>query len=323
MRLDDGTPFARKSIAMKETEGLFRFVRLVKWVALGVITLAAGVIVVGYLFFVRAVNKQESWTDAERELRGGMLQYGEPIVKLAHVYVRRPTNYFRGANGVLAVTPRRVLYVGLEPRDKLASADAPPAILTSEFPNDSTLSITRHRVYLMTARGVTVSDHDRSETFAAARGYEAELDSLAASVQRYHDAARHAADAERALRAQVDSILRAPLFYVVRRGDALSTIAARFGATPDEIRTWNHLSGDRVKIGQRLTVKPEGIRAPSRLPVQAATTPAMTAPSPPISPAIPPATTAAPDGGASRAPTPAGATHSTSSVPAATSHRTP
>lgn len=248
---------------MRETEGLFRFIRLLKWLAVATLALAAGVILVGYLFFVRIVNKQEAWTDAERELRGGMLQYGESVVRLAHVYVRRPTNYFRGANGVLAATPRRILYVGLEPRDKLASADAPAAILTSEFPDDSAVTLRLHRVYLLTAHGVTIRDRGRSETFAAARGYESELDSLVSYVRIHREEAVYAAEAEQGLRAQIDALLREPLYYVVRRGDALSTIATRFGATPDEIRRWNGLSGDRVKIGQRLLVKPEGIRPSS------------------------------------------------------------
>jgi LysM repeat protein len=42
----------------------------------------------------------------------------------------------------------------------------------------------------------------------------------------------------------------------VKRGDALSLIATKFDATPDQIRQWNQLEGDRVKIGQRLLVKP-------------------------------------------------------------------
>jgi hypothetical protein len=248
---------------MKETEGLFRFARLLKQLAIGIAALAIGVVAVGYLFFVRQVNKQEAWADAERELRESVLQYGEPIVRLAHVYIRRPTSYFRGANGVLAATPRRILYVGLEPRDKLASADAPPAILTSEFRNDTALTVRLHRVYALTAAGITISRLNREETYAAARGYEAELDSLAVFVQRRRATEIHDAAVERLLRAQVDSILRLPLHYEVRRGDALSTIASRFGATQDEIRRWNGLTGDRVKIGQVLLVKPEGSQRPA------------------------------------------------------------
>jgi LysM repeat protein len=42
----------------------------------------------------------------------------------------------------------------------------------------------------------------------------------------------------------------------VKRGDALSTIATKFDATPDQIRQWNNIEGNLVKIGQRLLVKP-------------------------------------------------------------------
>jgi LysM repeat protein len=47
-----------------------------------------------------------------------------------------------------------------------------------------------------------------------------------------------------------------PLYYTVKRGDALFSIARKFETTPQEIQQWNQLQGDRVKIGQRLLVKP-------------------------------------------------------------------
>lgn len=42
--------------------------------------------------------------------------------------------------------------------------------------------------------------------------------------------------------------------YVVKRGDTLSAIAARFGASIGEIRRENDLSGDTIRIGQSLSV---------------------------------------------------------------------
>ena len=59
---------------------------------------------------------------------------------------------------------------------------------------------------------------------------------------------------ERRLRLAVRSIVEEPLYYTVKRGDALSLIATKFEATPDQVRAWNHLESDRVKIGQRLLV---------------------------------------------------------------------
>ncbi|MDH3817648.1 MAG: LysM peptidoglycan-binding domain-containing protein, partial [Myxococcales bacterium] len=43
---------------------------------------------------------------------------------------------------------------------------------------------------------------------------------------------------------------------VVKQGDALSLIAARAGTSVDQIKKWNHLEGDLIRIGQKLVVGP-------------------------------------------------------------------
>ena len=244
---------------MRENEGLYRAARLIKRTVIGIVVLAVAVVVLGYLFLVRTVDRKSAWEDAARELEGSVLHYGEPVERIARVYERRGTNYFRAANGLLVATPERLLFVGIEPRDKLAGEDAPAAIITSDFPNDTLLSVTRRRIYALTAPGVIARRGPRREEFAASSGYAAELDSLATYVERRHAAERRAVAEERELHQAIAALLRRPLRYVVQRGDALSTIAARFGATPEEIRTWNHLPSDRVRLRDTLLVKPEGM----------------------------------------------------------------
>jgi len=243
---------------MKENEGLYRLLRFLKQLVIGTVVLVIAVVAFGYFFFVRQVDAPEAWREATRELRGSVLRYGETPQREAHVYQRRATNYYRGVTGVLAATPGRLLYVGLEPKDKLESEDAPAAILTSEFVNDSMLQLTPRRVYGMTASGVVVQRLGRREVYAAAPGYEGELSALVAYVNAEHATQRKAAAAERALRAEVAAMLKRPLYYEVKRGDALSTIASRFGATPEQIRRWNHMTSDKVRIRDTLLVKPEG-----------------------------------------------------------------
>ena len=87
-------------------------------------------------------------------------------------------------------------------------------------------------------------------------GEDDQLDSLVAYVNSIHDAQRREAAAERKLRAAVAAVIAQPLYYTVKRGDALSLIATKFDATPEQIRQWNNLEGNLVKIGQRLLVKP-------------------------------------------------------------------
>lgn len=242
---------------MKESEGLYRSFRFLKKALLGVAVVVLALLLFGYFFFMRHVDAPKAWTAADRELRGGMLQYGEKVERTAKVFMRRPSDYYRGANGVLYATNDRLIFIGVAPGSKFESADAPPMIVSQEFPNDTLLDLRGTRLYFLTAHGVRVSHPGvpRGE-FAAIRGQEAALDSLTDYVNTIHASQRKAAASERRLRQAVDALIKQPLYYTVRRGDALSLIATKFGATADQIRQWNQLEGDRVKIGQRLLVKP-------------------------------------------------------------------
>lgn len=235
---------------------MYRVARFIKRVVIGVVALIVVVAAVGYFFLMRQVDPGSAWSSARRELDNGILHYGERSVRIARVYRRRPTNYFRAANGLLVATAERVIFIGIEPRDKLAGPDAPAAIVTSEFSTDTALSATTHRIYSLTAHGIILSRGRRTESYAAARGYENELDSLASYVHDTQRRERAAAVQDRILKEQLAALLKQPLHYVVQRGDALSTIAARYGATAQQIREWNQLPNDRVRIGATLLVRP-------------------------------------------------------------------
>jgi hypothetical protein len=242
---------------MKESEGLYRTFRFLKKALLGLLLVVVALLLFGYFFFMRHVDAPKAWVAADRELQGGMLHYGEKLERKAKVFVRRPSDYYRGANGILYATNDRVIFIGVAPSEKLDSPDAPPTILTQEFPNDTLLRLQSRRLYFLTAHGVDITRPGVSRgQFAAISGQEAALDSLTNYVNRIHDAQRTAAAKELRLRQAVAALIREPIYYTVKRGDALSLIATKFGATADQIRQWNQLEGDRVKIGQRLLVKP-------------------------------------------------------------------
>ena len=241
---------------MKQDEGLYRVARFLKRLILGLTALVVVVAAVGYLFLIRQVDPEAAWASAKRELDSGFLHYGERIVRTAHVYRRRPSNYYRAANGLLVATDQRIIFIGLEPRDKLEGADAPSAILTSVFPNDTTLSVSTRRIYALTAHGIILRRGNRVDQYAASSGDAAELDSLASFVEMRQREQRSIAAQDRALRRKLAELLRQPLYYVVQRGDAISTIASRYDATAAQIRQWNQLPNDKVRIGQRLLVRP-------------------------------------------------------------------
>jgi len=246
---------------MKESEGLYRSFRFIKRAIIGVMVIVLGVTVFGYAIFMRQVDARGAWTAASRELNGGMLGYGERVERFAKAYQRRPADYYRASNGLLVATNDRVIFVGIAPTDKLDNEDAPATILQYEFPNDTLLSLDQRRLYGLTATGVAISHGDGVvREFAAADGSESTLDSLVVHVNRRLVAQREEAARERTLRAAVAALIDEPIFYVVKRGDALFSIAKKFDTTPEQLRAWNNIVGDRVKIGQQLTVKPKGPR---------------------------------------------------------------
>ena len=242
---------------MKESEGLYRTFRFLKKALIGLAVVLIGLLLFGYFFFMRHVDAPKAWTAADRELQGGMLHYGEKVERKAKVFMRRPTDYYRGANGILYATNDRLIFIGVAPGDKFENADAPATILSQEFPNDTLLSMKGGRLYFLTAHGVTVAHPGvPSGKFAALGSQAAALDSLVDYVNTTHEAQRTAAAKERRLRQAVAALINQPLYYTVKRGDALFSIARKFEATPEQIQQWNKLEGDRVKIGQHLVVKP-------------------------------------------------------------------
>ncbi len=242
---------------MKESEGLYRTFRFLKKALLGLAVVLIGLLLFGYFLFMRHVDAPKAWTAADREFQGGMLHYGEKLQRRAKVFMRRPSDYYRGANGVLYATNDRLIFIGVAPGDKFENADAPATILSQEFPNDTLLGMKERRLYFLTAHGVVVTHPGVPRgDFAAGRGEDAALDSLVDYINAIHDAQRADAAKERRLRQAVAALLNEPLYYTVKRGDALFSIARRFETTPEKIQQWNQLKGDRVKIGQRLLVKP-------------------------------------------------------------------
>jgi len=243
---------------MRQDEGIFRFARFIKQLALGVMVLIIAVVIFGALFVVRQVAPDESWRLAERELNGSVLRFGERPMRVARVYVRKGTNYFRAANGLLVATPYRLLFVGIEPRDKLSNADAPASIVTAEFANDTLLTLAPKRLYLFTTPGVIAQRGGREASYAGYEGHEHELDSLIAYVNDANTLQRREAAREHEIRIQVAEILNRPLYYEIKRGDALFNIAPRFGTTPEQLKTWNKMTTDRVRIRDTIMVKPPG-----------------------------------------------------------------
>jgi LysM repeat protein len=193
----------------------------------------------------------------ESELRGGLLAADEHLERIASVFRRRPSDYFRATKGILALTDKRIIYVGIAPRDILGPNQSAPAFESHDFALDTSTTVAASHTLLGAAHAVVFRQAGQRDVFAVGDADWNDARAIIAGVHRHQENQR--AEAARNRRAQqvADSIARAPKWHVVVRGEALSTIATMYNTTPENLRALNGLSSDRIRVGQRLLVKPQ------------------------------------------------------------------
>jgi LysM repeat protein len=60
--------------------------------------------------------------------------------------------------------------------------------------------------------------------------------------------------------AKTTSTAPVPTTYKVKRGDTLTSIAARFNVTVNDLKKWNKLTSTRLDVGQKLALAPPNVR---------------------------------------------------------------
>jgi hypothetical protein len=209
-------------------------------------------------------DPRDARTIAERELQLNTLGEGERVIRMVSVFQRPWIDYFRATRGLLVLTNRRLLFLGLEPRDLLASGDSPPTFEERDFPVDTLVTLAPGRTFFGIARAIVVDTPDDSYRFGVPSEAWGKASLLLHSIEARHERLyaegvqaaqrREALEARRRVAAQ--EALKAK-YYTVRRGDALSSIAARWNTTADRLREWNSLPSNKIRIGQQLLVKPK------------------------------------------------------------------
>lgn len=96
-----------------------------------------------------------------------------------------------------------------------------------------------------------------TEAFAVPAGSRAAADTIVRTLERRQALSRASASRERRAQDYAAWLARLPVWHRVERGEALSTLATRYNTTVDQLRQLNALPNDRVRIGQRLLVKPQ------------------------------------------------------------------
>jgi hypothetical protein len=222
---------------------------------LGVVVLVGGVL--AWLVTLRP-DVPAARRLAQQELQL-VLEPREQVVASTWAARREWWDGFRQTYGILALTDRRVLFVGIPPRELVSPERGPQEFVVLQLPVEGGLSGRRRRVDLGTATGLELRHDDRtivlsSDDASATTRLLGRIAGANASTARTDSLARRARDYERAVAAR-------EVWHVVAPGDALSSIAARYGTTEERLVTWNRLATTRIRIGQRLLVKPATARA--------------------------------------------------------------
>lgn len=229
-----------------------RLRRTMLWVGATSALLAGG----GYVLMVRHVDPGSARAAITAELANVALHPGESIERTVVVYRRSPWDYFRSTHGVLAATSQRLLLLTLPPADRF-SGDAERAVVERrEFALDSLTRLDTGRVLMGLARGLVVRHGNTRVSLAVQDEERPRLRALVRTVDERRDSLVAAGQAAARLRALARQEARAPVWYTVRPGDALATIATTFSTTPERLREINRLVGDRIRVGDSILVKP-------------------------------------------------------------------
>jgi hypothetical protein len=201
---------------------------------------------------------------AERELRLNTLQPGERVIRSVSIFKRPAIEYFRATRGLIALTDRRLIYLGLEPRDLLAAPDLPPTFEERDFPLDTTVRVSSGRTFFGIAHAIVISTPNETIKLGVPSAARPAADVLVVTMVARRSTAVARSVEQRALlkeadaqRREVERSRRLAKYYVVKRGDALGGIATIWNTTSDKLREWNSLSSNNIRAGQRLLVKPE------------------------------------------------------------------
>jgi hypothetical protein len=221
------------------------------------------VILIQFAVHMARTDPRDSRLIAQRELEVNSLQPGEHVLRAVSVFKRPAISYFRATRGLLALTDKRLLYLGLEPRDLLAAPDLPPTFEERDFPLDTTVTVSAGRTFFGIAKAVVIKTPESTLRLGVPSGSWPQADLIVAAMDVRHDRAVAQAKQQREFLAKAEAQRKAAeaerlkaKYYTVRRGDAMSTIATIWNTTPDQLRAWNKLANDRIRVGQVLMVRP-------------------------------------------------------------------
>jgi hypothetical protein len=225
------------------------------------------VVLTQLVLFLRRADPRDSRAIVEREFRMNTLRDGERVLRTVPVFRRSVLDYFRATRGLLVLTDRRLIYLGAPPRDISGASGSAPIFDQREYPIDTLVRIRSSFSILGMARALVIDAPEGNLKMAVSRGGRDEADRLRSALDARHRTLRHIGAwgaRVRTARAELATILdnyrRQPVYHEVRAGDAVSSIAAWYEVPEEQIRRQNGITGNTIKVGQRLFIRPGASR---------------------------------------------------------------
>lgn len=245
-----------------ESRSRFRRMSPAAKYAVLLVSVAVLLIVVQLVLHSMRTEPRDTRMIADRELSVNIVEPGEEIVQVVSVVRRSPLDYFRATHGILALTSKRIVFLGLRPRDMLAPSDAPPAFEEQDFPLDTAVSVSTGRAMAFLSKGVVIETPDETIRLAVPGSAWPQAKTLVARMSTSRQAAQATAKQQDALRKVADAewkqavaAWQKPQYYTARRGDALGSIAMMWNTTTEKLQQWNKLPDIRIRVGQSLLVR--------------------------------------------------------------------
>jgi hypothetical protein len=239
--------------------------RLHPWVRyfLPFLILAVGLLGVQLAIHAFRTDPRDALALTQRELQLTVLRPDERVYGVVPAHHRSAVDYFRATKGILVLTNRRMVFLGLVPRDLVSSADMPAAFEQRDYPIDTLVRIRRAYAPLSLSRALTIDTPRGDQKLAVPRDAWGRAVELKRVFDWQHETLFEEGRRQAALRSAVAGARGAaaverkrPWYHSVRRGEALASISALYDTTPEELRRLNNIVGDRIRAGQRLMVKP-------------------------------------------------------------------
>ena len=240
-----------------------RRVHSVVWYVVGIFAVAVLIVLAQMALYVRRAEPRDTRAILDRELRLNTLQPQEQVVRTVRVFRRNGTEYFRRTRGILVLTDRRLIYLGVPPRDVTGASDAPPVFDQREFRIDTLVRLKPSFAVLGLSRALKIDSPDGDVTLGIASGGWPQAQLLRQAWDARHRKlvaigvwGAKVREARSHLAQEIEEYSKRPVYHTVRPGDALGSIASWYETTPEAIQRANNLSGNKIKVGQQLLIRP-------------------------------------------------------------------